>query len=192
MSRFLQAGVLAGTMLCAAIGATRAETAATYGVAPGMTQAEAMAVLKDVADCRVEKQMLDEGYLPSGTYQLVTRCVLKDGRGSLALRTTSSLSGERIVEIEHGFRSSEPADAAADTVARAYGVAAGSAEHVGGEWLWRLSDHLELTLFVYPRGDARAAVLRDTALQQQDLLARNAHTIAFVTGAPGGRAGRGS
>jgi len=190
MKRFLQAGSLAGVIILAAMGAPRAETA-TYGVSPGMTQGEALAALKGVADCRVDKQGLDEGLLPSGTYLLSTRCVLRDGHGTLALRTTSSLSGDRIVEIEHGFRSSDRAEAAAEKLARAHGVAAARAEHVGGEWLWRLSDHVDLTLFVYPGGDARASVLRDTALQQQDLLVRNAHSTAFAPGALGERAGRG-
>jgi len=192
MKHLLQTGSLAGAILLAAMAAPRAEGGhALYGVAPGMSQAEAMAALGGVARCKVEKQTLDEALLPSGTYELSTLCTLADGRGVLALRSTSSLIGERIAEIEFRFHSPEAPETLAGKLAREHGVASAAAEHVGGEWLWHLSDHVDLTLFVYPRGDARAVVMSDTTLQRQDALARSANTIAAVTGALGGRTGRG-
>jgi hypothetical protein len=175
MNRLFQAVSLAGVITLAAAASPGAEIKpVAYGVAPGMTQAAAMGILKSVARCHVEKEVLDDGYLPSGTYDLYTVCQLNDGHGNLALRTTSSLLGERVAEIELSFHSQDPAETTAAKLARDYGVALASAEHVGGEWLWRLSEGVDLTLFVYPAGDARTVVLRDTALRQQDKLARNA------------------
>ncbi len=192
MNRALQAVSLAGVIALAAAASPRAETKPTiYGITPGMTQAEAMAALSGVAQCHVEKDMLDEGYLPSGTYELHTICQLDDGRSTLALRTTSSLVDERVSEIEFTFRSPKPAEAVAAAVALDHGVAIAAAEHVGGEWLWHLSERQDLTLFSYPASDAHAVVLCDTALQQQDMLARSAHSVASAIGVLGDRTGHG-
>jgi hypothetical protein len=49
----------------------------------------------------------------------------------------------------------------------------------------------DLTLFIYPAGDSCAAVLRDTALQQEDTLARNLHSTVSAIGVAGERTGRG-
>jgi hypothetical protein len=192
MNRLFLAASLAGVIALAASSSPRAEIKPTaYGVAPGMTQAEAMAILKSVARCDVEKEMLDAGYLPSGTYDLYTTCRLNDGHGQLALRTTSSLVGERVAEIELLFHSQDLAETTAEKLARDYDVAVASAQHAGGEWIWRLSERVDLTLFIYPAGDSRAAVLRDTALQQEDTLARNLHSTVSAIGVAGERNGRG-
>lgn len=192
MSQLLRSVSLAGVFALAIAASPRAETKpAAYGVAPGMAQAEAMSVLGTIAQCHVEKEELDDGHLPSGTYDLYTLCQLKDGGGHLALRTTSSLLGDRVAEVELQFHSQDPAETTAEKLTRDYGVALASAEHVGGEWLWRLSERVDLTLFVYPAGDSRAAVLRDIALQQEDMQARNAYRTAATIGAPEQRSSRG-
>jgi hypothetical protein len=192
MNRLLQAVSLAGVIALATSASPRAEIKpAVYGVAPGMSQAQAMAILTSVARCHVEKEVLDEGLLPSGTYDLYTFCQLNDGHGTLALRTTSSLVGERVAEIELSSHSQVRAETVAEKLARDYGVAVASAEHVGGEWIWRLSERVDLTLFVYPAGNARATVLRDAALQQEDMLARSANSTASAIGVLGQRTGRG-
>jgi hypothetical protein len=192
MNRPLQAVSLAGVIALAVAASPRAEIKPTiYGIAPGMAQAEAMAVLSGVAQCHVEKDALDEGYLPSGTYQLQTICQLDDGHSTLALRATSSLVDERITEIELTVHSQEAAEAAAAAVVLDHGLSLAAAEHVGAEWLWRLSERQDLALFAYPASDARAVVLRDTALQQEDTLARSAHSLASAVGVPGERIGNG-
>jgi hypothetical protein len=162
--------------------AGQAQTGATiHGIAPGMSHAAALKILSAKAHCTVAKETLDEGFLPAGTYDLYASCQLNDGRGTISYRTTSSLLGDKIRDVELLSHSREPMSVAAAALAHQHGLVLEAAEHVGSAWSWQLAGHRDLAIFAYPNTGAFATVLRDTELARQDDLAISANTVARAT-----------
>jgi hypothetical protein len=155
------------------------------GIVPGMPHAAALKVLSAEAQCTVTKETLDEGLLPSGTYDYYTSCRLNDGQGSVSYRTTTSLLGDKIREVELVTHSRAETSAAAAALAQQQGLSLAAAEHSGGAWSWQLSGHMDLAIFAYPGTQAFATVLRDTELSRQDDFAITSNTMARATPAAG-------
>ncbi len=169
MKRLLQLASLVIAVTIGLAGTGLAQTGATiHGIAPGMSHAEALEILRTQAQCTVAKEALDEGYLPSGTYDLYAICRLNDGQGSISYRTTTSLLGDRIRDVEFLSRPGEQPAAAVAALAREHGLSLNAAEHAGNAWSWTLSGHMDLAIFAYPATGAVATVLRDTELSRQD------------------------
>jgi hypothetical protein len=166
-------------------GVGQAQTGASiHGIAPGMSHAAALKILSAKAQCTVAKESLDEGWLPAGTYDLYTSCRLNDGQGSISYRTTSSLMGDKIRDVELVSHSREQKPVAVAALARKHGVVLEAAELKGDSWSWQLSGHRDLAIFAYPGTGTYATVLRDTELSRQDDLAISSNIIARAI--PGG------